>query len=294
MENHEVSSPEHPALRSALDRILTAAEYSRLEHLRPYIFELRTKDNALCFFGASHTRDAKHPVFPEIKKNFFELHPDLVLVEGMGSVRGTHRAAFLERLNALSTEEAVERLGESGFTIKLAAEHGIEWASPEPPFGQLYEHLLTQGFTKDDLLAWEVLHILPQYNRLPRKEGFPDYVAGYLSRLQQVTRWHNFDYSYDRAIRLGEALLGTQIDVENEPRALAFIDPIPWSEEAKTQTALNRISEATSVFRDRHIVREIASAMRTHHRIYVVYGSSHAVMLEPALRTLFGAGDKSE
>jgi len=42
-----------------------------------------------------------------------------------------------------------------------------------------------------------------------------------------------------------------------------------------------------SLFRDRKIVGDIAEAFKTHKRVFVVYGSSHAVMQEPALKMLF-------
>ncbi len=48
-----------------------------------------------------------------------------------------------------------------------------------------------------------------------------------------------------------------------------------------------RVVEASSLFRDRNIVIEIAKTLETHNRIFVVYGASHAVMEEPALRKLF-------
>ena len=109
-------------------------------------------------------------------------------------------------------------------------------------------------------------------------------MKGFIGRFKESTNWKGFDYSYERAIQLGEQILGKSIDVENEPEALDFIDPIPWEEKKDKQTTLNRIGEASSLFRDKKIVSDIADALKTHKRVFVVYGASHAAMQEPALR----------
>lgn len=229
-------------------------------------------------------RDPKNHLFGEIEAAFKEANPDIVFVEGV-NVRGD-RDKFNERVKAATREEVIEHMGESGFTLKLGVDKGVEWRSPEPTDEDLYEDLLAKGFSRDQIFAWDVFHILPQYNRLMKKEGFRNYVQGFIDRFKQTTNWEGFDYSYERAIQLGEQILGRPIDVENELEATDFIDPIPWEEKKDKQTILNRIGEQSSLFRDRKIVSDIADALKTHKRVFVVYGASHAVMQEPALRKL--------
>ncbi|HTE48604.1 MAG TPA: hypothetical protein VK675_01720 [Candidatus Paceibacterota bacterium] len=271
-------------LEPVLASIMTAEEYSHTEHVTPYIFELQAGDKKLRYFGSPHVRDPQNPLFAEIETAFNEVNPDIVFMEGV-SIHGD-KTDFDERVKAASREEAIELMGESGFTLKLCAEKGIEWRSPEPTDTDLYNDLLAKGFSKEQIFAWDVFHILPQYNRLTDKKGFKPYVQGFVERFKQATNWEGFDYSYERAIQLGEQLLGRYIDVENEPDASDFIDPIPWEEKKGKQTILNRIGETSSLFRDRKIVSDIANALETHKRIFVVYGASHAAMQEPALRKL--------
>jgi len=271
-------------LEPVLASIMTAEEYSHTEHATPYIFELQTGDKELRYFGSPHVRDPKNPLFAEIEAAFNEANPDIVFVEGV-SVRGD-KTKFDERVKAASREEAIEHMGEPGFTLKLGVEKEIEWRSPEPTDEDLYNDLLAKGFSKEQIFAWDVFHILPQYNRLMDKKGFKPYVQGFVERFKQATNWEGFDYSYERAIQLGEQILGRSVDVENEPDALDFIDPIPWEEKKDKQTILNRIGEASSLFRDRKIVSAIADALKTHKRVFIVYGASHAAMQEPALRKL--------
>ncbi len=271
-------------LEPVLDRIMTAEEYSHTEHATPYIFELKAGDKELHYFGSPHVRDPQDPLFAEIEAAFNKANPDIVFVEGI-NVRGDVNK-FNERVMAASREEAINHMGESGLTLQLGIGKGIDWRSPEPTDKDLYNNLLAKGFSKEQIFAWDLFHILPQYNRLMDKGGFRKYVEPFIDRFKQVTNWEGFDYSYEHALQLGEQILGKAIDVESEPDALDYIDPIPWQEKKEKQTILNRIGEESSRFRDRKIVSDLAEALKTHKRIFVVYGASHAAMQEPALRKL--------
>jgi hypothetical protein len=186
----------------------------------------------------------------------------------------------------MTRDELIDQMGESGFTLKLGLEKGADWRSPEPADEDLYNYLLSRGFSKEEVFAWDFFHILPQYNRQMNRGGFKEYVERFTERFKQTTKWEGFDYSYEHALRLGEQILGKPIDVENTPEATDLIDPIPWEEKKDGQTVLNRVGEAASLFRDRNIVSEIADALKTHKRIFIVYGASHAAMQEPALQKL--------
>ena len=264
---------------------MTAEEYSETRHDTPYIFELKAHEKTLHYFGTRHTRDPHDPLFAQIEAAFNDSRPDIVFVEGVHVISDIH--TFNERVKKASREEIIDRMGESGFTLKLALEKGIAWHSPEPSDKDLYDHLLTEGFSKDQIFAWEVFHILPQYGRQMHKEGFKAYVGGFIERFKETTCWSDFDYSYERALQLGEEIIGRSIDVENEAHATDLIDPIPWAGKKESQTILNRIGEASSRFRDRKIVTDILDAYTQHDRLFIVYGASHAAMQEPALKMAF-------
>lgn len=273
-------------MKSFLDNIMTAKEYSQTKHKTPYIFVLKKKNGKeLYYFGSLHTRDPKNPLFENIEVAFKKADPDIIFAEGMHVQGDVNR--FNEMMKGNSREDVVDRMGEAGFIVKLALEKGIAWYSPKTADEDLYSELLAQRFSKEEVFAWEVLQILPQYNRQMNKHGFAAYAEPHINALRQATSWDGFDYSYEHAIRIGEKILGKVLEVENEPHALDFIDPIPWAGKQATQTTLNRLSEASSIMRDRKIVSEIAETFKTYKKIFVVYGSSHAVMQEPALRRLF-------
>lgn len=272
-------------LETILGSIMTAEEYSKIEHATPYVFELKAGDKELYYFGSPHMSDPSNPLFAEIEAALSKANPDIIFVEGV-NVRGD-KTKFNERVKSSTREEAIDRMGESGFTLKLGVEKGVDWESPEPTDEDLYNDLLAKGFSKDEIFAWDVFNILPQYNRQMKRAGFEKYAAGFIDQFKRATNWEGFDYSYERAIKLGEQIFGEAVDVENYPNALDRIDPIPWDEKKDKQTILNRISEASSLFRDKKIVKDILEAFRTHNRVFVVYGASHAAIQEPALKKAF-------
>lgn len=85
---------------------------------------------------------------------------------------------------------------------------------------------------------------------------------------------------------MSQKAIGKNIDVENDEQTLDYVDPIPWEDKRDKQTVLNQVARATSQYRDAFMVSEIAKALETHKKIFVVFGASHAVMQEPALREL--------
>ena len=278
------SSPE--SLEPILGQLMTAEEYAHMSHDRPYIFKIKNGQKKLNYFGAAHGSDPSDEQFNQIEHAFQEADPDIVFVEGV------HVSGDIARFNNYvanqSRNVAIEEGGEPRFTLKLAIQKGIEWRSPEPQEEEMYNFLIEKGYTKDEIFAWCVFRLLPQYSWQTKRDAFEKFVESYIERFKGATRWEGFIYSYENALRLGEQILGRKIDVENVVAPADIIDPIPWPEMKDTQTVLNRINETTGQFRDRKIVMAIAEALKSHDKVFVVYGSSHAVMQEPALRALLG------
>lgn len=285
IEENEVEKPKFFDMEVVLDSIMTIEEYSKIEHVRPYIFELKAGEKELYYFGSPHISDPSNPLFAEIEAAFNRANPDIVFVEGM-HIRGD-KTKFNESVKSATREEAIDSMGESGLTLKLGVEKGIDWESPEPTDEDLYNHLRSEGFSQDEIFAWDVFNILPQYNRQMKREGFERYISGFIDRFKRTTNWESFDYSYERAIKLGEQIFGEEVDVENDLNAPNRVDPIPWDEKKETQTVLNRISEASMIMRDKKIVEDILEGFKAHKRVFVVYGASHAVIQEPALKRAF-------
>ncbi len=278
---------EDTALGLALDRIMSLEEYDRRgEHAWPYTYTLTAGSSTLYYFGSQHPgNDPTHPEYALIEAAFAQANPEMVLVEGMRITGDTD--AFESNIRSLSRDEVITTYATAGYVLWLALHKGIGWHSPEPDDADLYEHLLTL-FQPDELFAWYVLHIIPQYHRDTHAGGggFAAYVADFIQTFAAATQWKGFEYSLDHALDVAATIVGETIDVESTQGADAWTDPVPHESEERPRTVLNRISRIVIERRDRKIVRDIAAALGDYARLFVVYGGSHAVVEEPALRAL--------
>lgn len=285
MVNPELQTKENfdkENLQEILGSIMTAEEYSRISHKTPYIFDVSNGDITLYYFGARHSHNLDSPMFDDIKAAFEKTEPDLVVVEGLSASVDLDK--FNARLFATPIEKVVGDFGESGFAVRLAVERGIDWMCPEPGEKIVTDVLLEKGFSKDEIFAHYIMQVLPQYNRLPERSGFRNYALGFVTKLQKLTEWEDYDFTYENAIRIAEEILGRKLNVEKESNAAEFTDPIFRENRDYTSTVLNTISRESGIVRDEGIVTALVKAKEKYKKIFVVYGASHAVMQEPALR----------
>lgn len=270
----------------ALDCLLTPEQYARVRHTTPYLYTLGSGDDALCFVGTQHTTDASHEQFSLISEALERYRPDVVLVEGVQNLSGTESTdRFIRQLD---TSTAISRGGESVFTIKQALERGVSWQCPEPSDQMLMRHLLYELYTPDQLVAWYTLRLLGQYHRRQETMPFVAYVSPFLSYLAAATGWSSNQCSLETALGAAETMLGHAPNLYNQERAEEYTDPIPWPHRWEQQTRFNEITRVALQYRDRCIVRHVASCVSAGQRPLVVYGAGHAVMQEPAYRFFFG------
>ena len=64
--------------------------------------------------------------------------------------------------------------------------------------------------------------------------------------------------------------------------------PLRWFDPTRTDTFLNRVSRASSDYRDQAIVSTLSRRVARGQRVFAVIGGSHVVMQENALNTVLG------
>lgn len=262
---------------------MTAEEYAAIEHPLPYVVRVEKEHKRVVFFGSPHTRDRHDPVLKEIEREFLAENPDMVFIEGMGAMASAPetREKFRER----SIDEAVATVGEPGFTYKLAVDHDVPVESPEPRTKDQIQHLLDKGFSKEEVFALRFMSALYQY-RLVEGKPFKEYIAPYLENFARASGWEGFDYSLEHARNIAEKIIGEEIDLTDPGRYQGAADPITRPEQEHKETALNRASREETLFRDQYMIGRIAAVLEDHDRLFIVYGASHAVMDERAVRGL--------
>ncbi|MEK7579076.1 MAG: hypothetical protein AAB460_00900 [Patescibacteria group bacterium] len=280
----EKSSPNTVDLEPLKKMILDGQEYldhpfNHGEKDKNYIFELTSGNKRLVYFGSHHTNNPQDPMFEEIQTRFKELQPEIVYVEGMQEIND-HKELAVEKRKDTTLEETIKD-GENLYTLKLAIDAGVEFESPEPKQFEVIQHLLGKGFSGGDIFKEHMYSIIAQYQRHYAKEktleGCKKYLEPYFSRFQKNSRWKLEDLE-----RVKQELFA-DLDLD----ATKYRDQVvPNPRKEAVQTIINQVSRNSSRFRDEYGLERIAEGLKNHDKLFVVYGSGHAVRLEPALRAL--------
>lgn len=280
-----MTSLSQSSLESIKSKILTDIQYASKEEEEKdleFHYEIQEGDKVIHYFGAFHRNDPAHPMFKQIQDEMDKFKPDMVYVEGVRALKNQTP----EKLQKIK-EEPLENFikdGEPWFTAKLAIDRDILVEMPEPDFEDEIEYIKTKGFEMKDIFDFYMFRQLHQYQRHLRNspsfgmDHFERYIQPYFVRLREVSGWGADIHSEFESDFLKTMDLGNMKYYELQ------VDPIPWK--GKIETSLNEIARQSSLFRDRYIVERIAVGLQNHNRLFIVYGSAHAVKQEPALREL--------
>ena len=293
MEKFESFQNNNEKSEDPIEFVMTAEAYAKIEHESPYVFEVSGENTNLMYFGAGHSFSPEDAMFADIKQRFKDFDADIVLVEGMNDLKDT-KVELAQWLREHSEEEAILEAGEPGFALKLAVDKNIDVMSPEPRFSDELESLEEQGFSRDEIFAYYFYRMIPQWHRQEDKSDVREYLASTVKALKQSTGWEDYDFSFDHAIEIGKKLWGEDMSLEDENFFDDRVDPIPWEEKRDSQDAVNLVARASSRYRDQYMVQQIGEVLKAHKRPFVVFGGSHAVMQEPAIRKLMEKSEPNE
>ncbi len=277
--------PFSKKVENAKKLILTNDEYVEHEYNksevdpRSYVFDIEKGNKKITYFGSSHINKIEDPLFGKIRESFNETKPQIVYVEGMNSIN-KRKEEVKSFLNTLSLEDVVEKYGESGFALNLAIDNNLDFESPEPDFNIEIEKILEKGYSKKDIFNFYAYRDVYQYQRMNDKRNVEDlaiYLKPHFDKFKNSSGWDNTE------IESFIQELFSNIELDSEKYS-SETDPIMRNKEEFKVT--NEISKVSSDFRNEYIVERIAEGLKNHDRIFVVYGASHAVVQEPAIRFL--------
>jgi hypothetical protein len=240
----------------------------------PYTYIISNDTQYLYYFGSRHSYDPKDPEFIELKSFFNEFSEKtkdrnrIVLVEG-------GNWPIIE-----DEERSIIECSEMGFVAHLAAKLNIERISPEPPDKLLFSELSKQ-YSRDEVAYHYFARSCWQWERMIEKKSFEAYINSVLEAYKYTSGWSDYDFSLVHMKEVHKTLFGKEFDMSDKFFFRDIIDP------TKDHTVVNKISRFEDEgFRDGHIVNEIEKYWKKGKSIFVIYGSSHAEIQEPALRTL--------
>lgn len=260
------------------NQIMSFVDYTKIRHDIPYIFEINAHDKKLVYFGSDHTKDPSNPMFDQIEEKFKQLTPQIVFIEGRRQLT-QRKSETIEYIKTKNRADVIKEGGEPFFTLKLATEAGIEFESLEPELCDEVKLLLEKGFDKNDIFATYVYRGMSGYVQPAGGDTFEKYLDRWINYFKTATNWDEFDYSRNNLERTGKNIWGDNVKLSDLVQDR--FDPVF----SKNKTVSNKIIEQSSIFRDKFIVKKITEAIDKYTRILVVYGASHAVMQESAIRS---------
>jgi hypothetical protein len=236
-------------------RVGSKAEY-RIGHPQPYVFQA----GDVFVFGSVHTSDPDDPQLAEIERRWREFKPTVALVEG--------RLGFL----VPGLMDPVEEYGEMGWVNALAKAGDVTTYSWEVPWDRAATELAGR-YPPERVALYFVLR--PYFSNV--RFGRPESPEAFLE-----------EYVHRASI---PALRGTITDVADIDRIWRrdFPGERDWrdvSDEGPLVGYLVDIAAASEDLRNVHLVRVINTLVAKRERVFVVCGSSHAVLIEPALKGL--------
>ena len=242
--------------------ILTFAEYAAIRHATPYVVDVRQNEGRLLLVGVAHGSDPALPTFDQIEAAFTRLAPELALHEGTPPHPEPDR------------EIAIRRHGEAGLVTHLAARAGIATASMDIPLAE-EARLLRREISQADALVFLVVRQLASFNRKTARMDFAGYFGEFFDLIAPPLELAAIDWPLierEHLRMMGHPLV---------PRDVTGHETNPMRDDLPTQ----RIARRSNRLRDEHMLERLLGALADHRRVFAVVGVTHAVMLEPALRS---------
>jgi len=265
-------------------KLLSLEEYVALSHEVPYVYTCEPEDRKLTVFGADHSNDPEHPQFQQLEAIFETEEPHCVLIEGLqDEVVFTRLSSLLKNLHG---EVAIQQGGESVYAAALALATGYTWGSVEPSDSALFSYLESLGFSRQNIVVWYALRLLPQYVRREETIHFNEYITPFLEQLARATGWSEAQQDSQKVLEEATQLLQRDLVLHSEAQALRYVSAVATLAHDQDYTVMNTISAVANEFRDRAMVQAIHTALCDYSSVLVVYGASHAVVQEPVLRAM--------
>jgi hypothetical protein len=268
-ESNVISYPTYDYLlvKKKLDTI--NAEFNKSGY-KPTFLKLTKNNKSLVFFGASHVRDTLHPQFKAVKDAFLAQKPQVAFNEG---------GQIPEEKTFKSEGEAILEDGETGLLKHLCNQSQIKLINGDMDTAEEFNGLL-KAFPKDQVL----LYLACERFLNPYKSGFlgdmpieAAYQKDFLTYLTKykfplTTQNKSFPYLKSLYFKYFKKTLELKNLVEVHDYYLL------------NTGAFGDIGRKSKEIRDQALLLKIDLALDSNDRVFVVFGASHLVAVQPGLQ----------
>lgn len=262
------------------DLILSFKKYSKIKHKRPYFYSIEFKPTKqiLYYFGAEHKKDLNHPQFELLQKKWQEFVQK-------NQESGVKIISFFEwniPKNYQSTlEESVKKYGEAGAILFLSNKAGFPSIRVEPTIEYEAGELLKE-FSKEEIFYFYISRMIGSRKRMSMKQDLEKTIKLGIERYSSLlsTLWKDFDFSFKSFKKIHRHYFNKDLQKDDEDFFAEITSPM------LNNSKFNEIARKSSTIRNIFILNHIEEFWQKGYSIFVVYGASHAVMQEDAIKSL--------
>lgn len=180
-----------------------------------------------------------------------------------------------------SSKNAIGYGGENGYITYLASKSCIPIPifCPEPSI-KMQIKVLNRLFTRSEIFYFYFIRSIVQWNKTPiiYKSKFKKHILIFSQWFKRQSKWSNFDFSFRKIEYIHRRLFGSPFVNEKN-----FFTPLisPWG-----VFVTNKIAHRLNLYRDYSILKMLNIYWKRGLNIFVVYGGSHLITQEPAIKML--------
>lgn len=252
----------------------------------PYLLVYHKGNRRLILVAAQHDNDPAGATF-RLVRSAFDIWPvDSVIVEGAASDAGPNSLSLMALADEPLNAEKQQPGGETVPAIQGARRVGAKVWGGEANDTDVLRLAQANGIEQADVLGFYVLRVIPQWLRDGTLSGvrdakLPGLVDRQLARSLRdlgmaAAPFSDFGGWSEWYRRTNGKLIGDGLDIEE----VGPLSDGPWPS--------NRIAWSISKARDSHLLKVIEGQLFEAKSVVVVFGGSHAAILQPALNAGLG------
>lgn len=249
------------------DHLLSWKEYNQKEFDVPYVFKKEKDGKSVIYIGVRHSFDPDDEQFEVIQKAFKEFQKlngnKIIMIEG-----GVN-------WQTLETDkETIKRYGEPAFIKGLAIGAGLKYVSPEPTKEEM-NNFIKDKFSEEYIVYYKVAQQSLHYTKMQNKPSEEEFLQ---RRIDNDIKQFTDKYKTPEDIKnLHKKLFGTNFDLNDRNFFYEIANP------ALFKSKFNELAREKDILRDSKIVESIIDYWNKGYSVFVVYGSGHIIIQEPAL-----------
>lgn len=249
-------------------------EYNKTWHETPYVFSLNSNGQFLFYFGCDHTQNPNDKQFKEIKIFWHEF---------LSKTNKQSCIVFIEssQLPAITgnENEIIKKFGERGFIVWLAEKEKIPFYYPELQINEEAE-MLSKKFPKKLIIYFYFIRSVNSWIRNKQSGDFQKILRQAASACQQRISWQDVSYSVEDLQKVHEEIFKAPLSLANRETIERASAPIYHD------SIINDIARESSYIRNITVLEKIEKFWKIGKNLFILYGASHAVMQEKAIRNL--------